>query len=1186
VTIGVVQCTRGLVYQIPIPQNRYGGDEVKKNVRTGVIMNKNTNPIHYRRRINITINTKLVIIAVFAVLFAISAMPASAMIPGFFTVVDQQGANDQPNQKDLTQMGRLDTTNYLKVAWDWDDVDFTSQAGDACALFDTNGDGNINAAVCSEVVNGPGWTLANPIIIQNVAVLGSMPYVFTCGDNKPDRCTQPTNRVTNIGGTSAGVLGSENQTGFLNETGNLVTNFDPFPAGDFYPKDTTVQVNINKSWLSTNFPGAVMVNVCSYPSIANGVNNAPSDCIVNPGGGFLVIVKDAGTGVTSPNFNFTVSPAPPSPQPANYTIAGSNQTSPIVLAIGSGYNVTEGAVPMGWSLTDASCKKQDGTSTGTRSGNAVTGIAIESGNVTICTFKNKAPSTTTTQLSATSITVGGSVTDTATVTGVQGGPTPTGQVQFQVSTDGGATFTTFGGLITLSSGSATSPSYTPASPGTYYFQAVYSGDTNYTGNYSDNTSEPLTVNKANSDVVTQLSASSITIGGSVTDTATVSGSAGTPTGTVQFQVSTDGGNTFTTFGSLVALDASGSATSPSYTPALPGTYYFQAVYSGDTNYTGNYSANTSEPLTVGKANSDVVTKLSADSITIGGSVTDTATVSGSVGTPTGTVQFQVSTDGGATFTPFGSLVTLDASGAATSVEYTPALPGTYYFQAVYSGDTNYTGNYSANTSEPLAVNKANSTVVTKLSDTTITIGGSVTDTATVSGSAGTSTGQVQFQVSTDGGATFTTFGSPVTLIGGSATSPSYTPALPGTYYFQAVYSGDTNYTGNYSDNTSEPLAVNKANSTVVTQLSDTTITIGGSVTDTATVSGLAGTPTGSVQFQVSTDGGNTFTTFGSLVTLNASGAATSVEYTPVSPGTYYFQAVYSGDTNYTGNYSDNTSEPLAVNKANSTVVTQLSASSITIGGSVTDTATVSGSAGTPTGQVQFQVSTDGGATFTTFGSLVTLNASGGATSPSYTPASPGTYYFQAVYSGDTNYTGNYSDNTSEPLTVTEVTASIAPTGTDPTAFFTGSFTPLSELQYTTSSKDLTHIASVSPGQFFYYNKLPTLTSPTTTITVTQSDLNTDWGPISPKDISLWNCGSLPCTQVTSGVTTSLTSTNATLTTTSSGSNFVVRVSYPKSPGLKGTPINVNPTDTYTFKKYINGVLEPGSDASINVVPKP
>ena len=70
----------------------------------------------------------------------------------FFVVTDQQGANDVPAQSDLTQMGRDDTdaTTY-KLFWSWDQTDQwtgTGQTGDACALFDNDGDTNINFVMC------------------------------------------------------------------------------------------------------------------------------------------------------------------------------------------------------------------------------------------------------------------------------------------------------------------------------------------------------------------------------------------------------------------------------------------------------------------------------------------------------------------------------------------------------------------------------------------------------------------------------------------------------------------------------------------------------------------------------------------------------------------------------------------------------------------------------------------------------------------------------------------------------------------------------------------------------------------------------------------------------------------------------------------------------------------------------
>ena len=90
---------------------------------------------------------------------------------------------------------------------------------------------------------------------------------------------------------------------------------------------------------------------------------------------------------------------------------------------------------------------------------------------------------------------------------------------------------------------------------------------------------------------------SISLGSSVTDQATVTGSAGTPTGTVTFTFYS-GSCTGTVVGSdTESLNGSGVATSASYTPGAAGSYSFSATYNGEV---GIYSSSTGacEPLTV------------------------------------------------------------------------------------------------------------------------------------------------------------------------------------------------------------------------------------------------------------------------------------------------------------------------------------------------------------------------------------------------------------------------------------------------------------------------------------------------------------------------------------------------------------------------------------------------------------
>ncbi len=653
-------------------------------------------------------------------------------------------------------------------------------------------------------------------------------------------------------------------------------------------------------------------------------------------------------------------------------------------------------------------------------------VAAQSGDNSEPLEVQKFTPTVSTLLSSSTITLGGSVTDTVTVTGLPTPfPMPSGTVMFQVSNDGGATWVLFSTKTLNANGQATSDSYTPLAAGNYLFRAIYSGDANYNGAQSANDAEPLLVKPATPTVTTLLSESTITLGGSVTDMVTVTGLGGSfpvPTGTVDFYVMI-GAGPWTLF-STETLDATGHATSSSYTPLTAGNYHFKAVYSGDANYVGAQSGENDEPLTVGPATPTVTTELSATTIGLGGMVTDTVTVTG-LGSPfpvpTGTVQFYVQIGAGA-FTLF-STKTLDANGQAVSDPYEPLTVDTYHFKAVYSGDSNYVAAASGDLAEPLNVTKPTPTVTTELSDTTITLGGSVTDMVTVTGLPSPfpePTGTVDFYVQIGAGA-FTLFSTKTLDASGQATSDLYTPLTAGNYHFKAVYLGDSNYAPSMSADDAEPLLVQKFTPTVTTELSQTSIVLGNSVTDTVTVAGLLSPwpmPTGTVVFQVSSDAGVTWVPF-STETLDANGQAISDPYTPLAAGNYLFRAVYSGDSNYNGAQSGDFAEPLSVTPATPTVSTQLSETTITLGGSVTDTVTVTGLLSPfpmPTGTVVFQVSNDGGATWTTY-DTEPLDQNGMATSDPYTPLAAGNYLFRAMYSGDSNYKPAQSGDLAEPLIV-------------------------------------------------------------------------------------------------------------------------------------------------------------------------
>jgi hypothetical protein len=329
-------------------------------------------------------------------------------------------------------------------------------------------------------------------------------------------------------------------------------------------------------------------------------------------------------------------------------------------------------------------------------------IAPERVNITNCTG-------ITTTLSASSITVGGSAHDSATLTGATSNAG--GTVTYTVYTDNACTLgARDAGTKTVSGGVVPdSNSLTFNTVGTFYWQAVYSGDVNNAPSTSVCTSEVLVVNKANPSIATLLSASSITVGDSAHDSATLTGATSNAGGTVTYTVYTN--NTCT----AGARDAGTKTVAGGVVPDSntlqfdsAGTFYWQAVYSGDGNNNGATSDCTSEVLVVAKAPSNIATaqRLFPQ---------DSATVSASAGgTPTGSVTFSLYAPGDTTCSGsavYSETVNLSGGTATTSNTTFSVVAGTsgiYRWVVTYSGDGTHEGSTSACGTEQFTATITNS----------------------------------------------------------------------------------------------------------------------------------------------------------------------------------------------------------------------------------------------------------------------------------------------------------------------------------------------------------------------------------------------------------------------------------------------------------------------------------------------
>jgi hypothetical protein len=463
-------------------------------------------------------------------------------------------------------------------------------------------------------------------------------------------------------------------------------------------------------------------------------------------------------------------------------------------------------------------------------------------------------------------------------------------------------------------------------------------------------------------------------GDSVTFTATVTGSGGTPTGSVLF---TAAGTQYEWGATL----AGGTATISTSLPA--GKYTIWANYLGD----GHFEASSgSLSQTVKQAQTKTVVSSSGNPSIYGQPVTFTATVSDGVGyTPGGTVQFLVDNKN------FGQAVSL--SGGTASIQDPLLTVGNHTVTANYIPDGNHLAS-SGVLSRGQNVNPIASTTTVTSSGSPSALGQSVTFMAVVTaGQLNTGrispTGTVQFMV---GG---TSFGQPVPLSGGSASIQDSSLTV-GNHSVSAVYSGDTNFTTS-TGTLSGGQTVKQVSSTTAVSSNPNPSTFGQSVTFTATVTGSGGTPTGTVQFSAGTS---------SIGSAPLSNGTATVSTSSLPAGNNTITAAYSGDNNY-GMSTGILAGGQTVKQAETSTSVSSSENPSNSGDSITFTATVNGgSGGNPTGNVQFVID---GANFGPPVSLSTKMIVPGhyttlATSSATSSLTAGNHTITANYLGDNNFT--------------------------------------------------------------------------------------------------------------------------------------------------------------------------------------
>jgi hypothetical protein len=179
------------------------------------------------------------------------------------------------------------------------------------------------------------------------------------------------------------------------------------------------------------------------------------------------------------------------------------------------------------------------------------------------------------------------------------------------------------------------------------------------------------------------------------------------------------------------------------------------------------------------------------------------------------------------------------------------------------------------------------------------------------------------------------------------------------YGMEAVYNGDSNNKPSLASSCENPINVNQATPTVITQVSPPPIFTDGSVTDQATLVGSSGSNAGgTVTFNMYNGASCSGSSVGSATETVTNGIVppTGSFFIPgQAAGTYSFKAVYNGDSN--NKASAPTCEVFTAVKHTPILLTQISPNPDTYPGPVTDTATFTGlsTSTAPTGSVTFNM---------------------------------------------------------------------------------------------------------------------------------------------------------------------------------------------------------------------------------------
>ena len=658
----------------------------------------------------------------------------------------------------------------------------------------------------------------------------------------------------------------------------------------------------------------------------------------------------------------------------------------------------------------------------------------------------------------------GTLTDSATLSG---GVNATGTITFTLADANSNTVDTETATVNGNGTYTTPTGYAPTAPGTYQWSASYGGDSNNSMASAAGT-QAETVDPA-APAVTVTPAAAVLVGSGTMMTASAMLANGyNPTGAILFTLTAPDGTIVDS--EIVTVNGNGTYSTPNgFLPGTTGTYQWQASYSGDANNTGITSQTAPENAQTGPS----LTTTPGGTVVLGSgsALTDTATLTGGIN-PTGTITFTLLDPNGKTVDT--ETATVNGNGTySTPTGCVPSgtgtLTGTYEWSASYGGDSNNAGASSAAGAEPETVSAA-SPVLTGTPGGAVVLGSGValTDSVTLAGGFN-ATGTITFTLADPSGIPVDTETANVSGDGTYSTPTDYIPSgtgtLTGTYEWTASYSGDGNNNPFTTAPGSQPEDVTAATPNLTTTPGGTVV-VGTSVamTDSATLAGAVNAG-GSITFTLTAPDGTTIADTETVSVTGNGTYTTPTGYLPTAAGTYQWTASYSGDSNNTAVNSPAGAAP-EIAQASPTLTTMPgSAVALAAGAMLTDTATLTGGFNA-SGTITFTLVDPNGHTVDTETASVNGNGTYGTPAGYALPATgaaPGTYQWNASYSGDTYNTAvSHTNDAAEQVTVslaspaltTTASSDLTLTTTAPTlsdsAVLAGGYNPTGKIVFTLS----------------------------------------------------------------------------------------------------------------------------------------